>query len=57
VRDVERVCQYFARYHIQQDAHALADFLWSRYERENALDASAILVGLPDSPGEGTNAP
>jgi RIO kinase 1 len=27
-RDVERVCQYFARYNIQQDAYALAKELW-----------------------------
>lgn len=31
-RDVERVCQYFARYQITQDAHALADKLWNRLQ-------------------------
>lgn len=41
VRDVERICQYFARYQIHQDAFELADSLWSRYQKMNALDASA----------------
>ncbi len=31
-RDVERVCQYFARYQITQDARALADKLWSQLQ-------------------------
>ena len=41
VRDVERLCQYFARYHIHQDAYELANDLWSRYQQSNAPDASA----------------
>ena len=31
VRDIERVCQYFSRYGVAADAHALAADLWSRY--------------------------
>jgi RIO kinase 1 len=40
LRDVERLCQYFARYHITQDAQALTNELWSRYQLSNALDSS-----------------
>jgi RIO kinase 1 len=36
-RDVERVCQYFARCRVKRDARALASDLWSRYQRTNAL--------------------
>ncbi len=32
VRDVERLCQYFHRYHVDVDAHALADSLWGKYQ-------------------------
>lgn len=51
-RDVERLCQYFERYHLGRDAQALAEELWGRYERSNALDASAAapLLDLPDTP-------
>lgn len=38
LRDVERLCQYFARYHIRQDARELASDLWSRYQQSRALD-------------------
>jgi RIO kinase 1 len=31
LRDVERVCQYFARYGVEADAEALASDLWARY--------------------------
>jgi RIO kinase 1 len=48
IRDVERLCQYFARYHILQDAHRLANELWARYEKTNALDASADPPALDD---------
>jgi RIO kinase 1 len=41
-RDVERLCQYFTRYGIRQDARALASDLWGRFHLENALDASAV---------------
>jgi RIO kinase 1 len=41
VRDVERLCQYFRRYGIKKDALALANDLWGRFVRTNALDASA----------------
>jgi RIO kinase 1 len=41
-RDVERLCQYFQRYKIEQDAQVLAADLWSRYEMVNALDATAV---------------
>jgi len=40
-RDVERVCQYFRRYKIGQDAHRLASDLWTRFQRDNALNANA----------------
>jgi RIO kinase 1 len=43
VRDVERLCQYFNRYGIRQDAHSLANALWGRFQLENALDGSAIV--------------
>ena len=49
LRDVERLCQYFPRYHIVQDAPSLADGLWSQFLRANALDANAMpeLLDLP----------
>lgn len=37
VRDVERVCQYFARYQISPDPHVLANDLWSRFLRAEFL--------------------
>ncbi len=40
-RDVERLCQYFARYGVAPDAHNLADELWGRFLQSNALDFSA----------------
>jgi len=39
LRDVERLCQYFARYGVRQDAAGLADELWGRFALVNALDA------------------
>jgi RIO kinase 1 len=48
VRDVERLCQYFARYNIHQDTYELANELWSRYQKSNALDASADPVAIYD---------
>jgi RIO kinase 1 len=48
LRDIQRLCQYFARYRIQQDARALADELWGRYQLTNALDASAVYPLLED---------
>jgi len=30
-RDVERMCQYFARYEVKRDAHELARKLWTRH--------------------------
>lgn len=42
-RDVERMCQYFARYKISGSPYALAEQLWSRFERVNALDAGRKL--------------
>jgi RIO kinase 1 len=50
-RDVERLCQYFRRYKIQQDPQALATDMWSRYQFINALDADAI-PALPDNVDE-----
>jgi RIO kinase 1 len=38
VRDVERVCQYFARYHIALDARVLANDLWSRFRRTEFME-------------------
>ena len=43
-RDVERVCQYFARYQLGVEPRRLASDLWSRFRRENARDA-----GTPSS--------
>ncbi len=40
-RDVERLCQYFARYAIRRDPHELAASLWQRFEQTNALDSDA----------------
>jgi RIO kinase 1 len=51
IRDVERLCQYFARYQIDQDAYGLAAELWSRYQRSNALEASAIPERFTESIG------
>ena len=48
IRDVERLCQYFARYRIHQDVLELANELWSRYEMTNALDASADITAIND---------
>jgi RIO kinase 1 len=42
LRDVERLCQYFRRYKIKQDAQQLASDLWSRYQFINALDAEVV---------------
>jgi RIO kinase 1 len=42
-RDVQRVCQYFARYGIREDPLALADTLWSRFQQANALDAGIVM--------------
>lgn len=41
VRDVERVCQYFARYHIAPNPYALASDLWSQYQRPNTFGDAA----------------
>ncbi len=43
-RDVERLCQYFNRYGIRQNASRLAAELWDRFLRVNALDANRSLV-------------
>ena len=32
VRDIERVCQYFAQYHIQSDPQVLAREIWTRHQ-------------------------
>jgi RIO kinase 1 len=32
-RDIERLCQYFARYGVEADSRSLARGLWSRFER------------------------
>jgi RIO kinase 1 len=38
-RDVQRLCQYFARYAITPNPLILANDLWSQYQRVNALNA------------------
>ena len=38
-RDVERVCQYFARYGVKADPVALAQDMWRRYMRGAEMDA------------------
>ena len=40
VRDVERICQYFRRYGITENAYSLANDLWSRFQLSNALHSS-----------------
>jgi RIO kinase 1 len=54
MRDVERLCQYFARYGVVSEAPALATELWGLYQRSNALDASVVapLLGGPLENGE-----
>lgn len=42
-RDVERICQFFARYGVSCKADDLAGQLWERFERGNALDAGRKL--------------
>lgn len=46
-RDVQRVCDYFAKYGVRSDVHALADGLWKRYvaksEHMQAADLSRLL--------------
>jgi RIO kinase 1 len=32
-RDIERVCQYFAKYRVQSDPTRLAADLWRKYEK------------------------
>ena len=39
MRDVERMCQYFARCHLRVDAPALATDLWSQFQIDRTLDA------------------
>ncbi len=39
-RDVERICQYFERYRIKNNAHILASDLWSKFQLSNALNSS-----------------
>jgi RIO kinase 1 len=34
LRDIERLCQYFARYGVRSNPRLLAGELWNRYERE-----------------------
>ncbi len=41
-RDVARLCQYFTRYGIHQDAARLAADLWQSYQRVNALNADRV---------------
>lgn len=47
-RDVQRVCEYFARYGIQHDAASLAASLWDRFWRVAAEDALADLSRLDE---------
>jgi RIO kinase 1 len=37
VRDVERLCQYFARYHLVRDAYVLANDLWGRFQLSSEM--------------------
>jgi len=47
-RDVERVCQYFRRYGIREDANRLADELWERYAAPDPDDLAADLSSILD---------
>ena len=49
IRDVERLCQYFARYHVAPDPHTLANDLWSHYQVANSL-YSGDRDPFPESP-------
>lgn len=44
VRDVERVCQYFARYRVAPDARLLANDLWSQFQRLQFLTPEENLL-------------
>jgi serine/threonine-protein kinase RIO1 len=33
LRDVERICRYFARYGVEAEASRLASAMWNRYLR------------------------
>lgn len=44
IRDVERICHYFARYHVAPDPTALANDLWSRYKRTIFLTPEENLI-------------
>lgn len=48
-RDVLRLCQYFERYAIRPDAHALANHLWQRYQVEDNFEAMNLLAMEEDS--------
>jgi RIO kinase 1 len=51
LRDVERLCQYFARYHINRDGRHLAAALWSQYKRSISPDLDALFY-LPEPVAE-----
>lgn len=44
LRDIERVCQYFAKYGIAPEAHRLATKLWRRYMAEDNFEALNLLA-------------
>jgi len=48
-RDVQRVCEHFARYGVRRDAAALAAALWDRFWRVAAEDMLADLSRLEDN--------
>ncbi len=48
-RDVQRVCEYFARCGVERDAGALAASLWERFWRVNLDDLLADLSRLDES--------
>jgi RIO kinase 1 len=43
-RDVERLCAYFARQGVQNNARAIAHHMWKQYQSDNRLVDEAVLV-------------
>ena len=51
-RDVQRICQYFARYGIDADGRSIADGLWNLYQKTNAKNLLADLSRALDADNE-----
>lgn len=51
-RDVQRLCEYFARYGVRRNASGLANSLWDRFWRVAEADVLADLSRLEDDSGD-----